>query len=143
MGRTINSKWNQTGISGIRRFAVDLQEIMQERADSICEMAVRDVAEQVLTRALDYVPRKTGDLARTGRVEYVRKEGRAWVANIAFGDEEINYAFFVENDIPTGVEKTYTKEGTGAFYLQRAGDEMATAENFRSALRLAARKIGG
>lgn len=143
MGRTVNSKWNAVGISGMSRFAVDLSKVMRERADKICEMAVRDVAEQVLEQALEWVPRDTGALADSGRVEYVEKRGNAWVTNIVFGDSSVNYAFFVENDIPTGVVKNYTTPGTGAFFLTRAGDNIATAQNFTTALRKAAQQIGG
>lgn len=142
MGRKISSKWNSTANITPKNFTVQLQSRMMRLADQICEAAIRDVAEQVLEKALEYTPMEEGDLRGTGRVEYVEKRNGRWEANIAFGDSEINYAFFVEMDIPQGVAKNYTTPGTGAFYLTRAGDEIATMETFRTALQEAARNTG-
>lgn len=143
MGRTINSKWNRVGNIDPKRFALQLNAEMNRRADLIMEIAIRDIAEQVLQKSDEYVPEDEGDLRDSGRVDVVEKRGNSWYAEVVYGNSEVNYAFFVENDIPRGVEKNYTRSGSGAFFLQRAGDETLTVENFNAALRLAARKIGG
>lgn len=141
MGRTITSKWNSTGNIGPKNFAVQIQAEMNRRIDNICEMAITDVAEQVLAKADEYVPEDEGDLRASGRVDVVEKRNGGWYAEIVYGDSVVNYAFFVEMDIPSGVAKNYTKSGTGPFYLTRAGDEVLTPATFNEALQKAARSI--
>lgn len=143
MGKTITSKWNSyKGYSMKDTYVVAVRAEMQRIADQIIERAIRDVAQQVLDQADQYVPELDGDLRATGRVDVVEKRGKTWYAEVVYGDSEINYAFFVHEDIPSGVEKTYSRPGSGPFYLQRAGDEVCTQQTFREALQKATKEIG-
>lgn len=63
---------------------------IRRRVRRAADEAPRAAAEQTLRRALDLVPRRTGNLASSGRVEQ-----RPGGAAVVFGDARAPYAFVV------------------------------------------------
>lgn len=65
-----------------------------------------------------FVPEETGDLKSTGRVEAVQ-EGHAVVyGGPAASGKFVDYAGYVHDDLPGGIEKKYTTPGSGPKFVE-------------------------
>lgn len=82
------------------------------------EFGIEGMAEAVLARSRITVPRKSGDLTETGRVE-----GKDLEREVIYGDEDHRYAAYQERgERFDGTHKVqhYTTPGTGSRYLLNA-----------------------
>lgn len=136
MGRRTNSK-----VNSFKAMSQALQDKVKDftatLTDDVIEMALEDLAEQVLDRSLTYVPYDEGDLYESGRMTDVVKTNGTWKVKVMYGTDEVNYAFFVHEDMPRGMGREYSPAGTGPKYLEKAGDEILTDRNIKEAFRKA------
>jgi len=114
----------------------------KENVDRAIEIALLDIGQQILDMADETVPEKSGALRESGRVIDPVKNGDTWTLIVRYGNEQVEYAFFVHFNIPSPPElKNYSRPNSGPFFLQNAGDAIATPENIRAALQRAFKKI--
>lgn len=100
----------------------NLRQKMNEAAQ-VNEQVAREAGELILKKALPLTPIKTGALRESGRVEVGESRAGNTTVEVTFGGGSVDYAVFVHEDMPRGVEKTYTAAGTGPKYLQRGAAE--------------------
>jgi len=96
------------------------------------EEALREIAKQIFEKSQEYAPMDEGHLRESAKIHEIQWEGNVVKTSISYGNEKVNYAFFVHEDMPSAVSpKKYTTDGTGPKYLQRAVEEIFTDENVR------------
>ncbi|AHX01187.1 hypothetical protein M316_0122 [Nitrincola phage 1M3-16] len=72
-----------------------------------------------------------------------RKEGNGYVISIQYGNDKVDYAWFLHENLPSAYpDKNYTRNGTGSHYLTRAADYVLTERNVRNAFADAVRLVG-
>lgn len=140
--KMIQGKWVAPNNKNIKNFMMQqIPKQMRETANKAIEVALNDLGNQILKLADERVPEDTGDLRRTGKVT-VEQVNDAWRMEVTYGGDGVDYAFYVEYNIPSPPEvKNYTKPGTGPLYLTRSGDEVLTPDNINKALRSAFRSV--
>ena len=125
MGNPTRSRWN-SNLNIVKKQMLQINQEMTDRVIEAMLVAAEDVATQILEKADENVPEDEGDLRDSGRVERARQIDKNTVeVEVVYGNERVNYAFFVEMNMPNPPEiKNYTRSGSGPFYLTRAGDEI-------------------
>ncbi len=79
------------------------------------------IANQLLKDSLTkqpFVPEDTGDLRSTGRVEAVQEGYSVVYGGPAISGKFVDYAGYVHDDLPGGVEKKYTTPGSGPKFVE-------------------------
>ena len=110
-----------------------LDSVSQELRDGflkVAESVAEELADQVFAISQQQVPYDEGDLYDSGMVERTEKGYEVSYGKGMTNDEGgMSYAFFVHEDMPTGVTKNYTTPGTGPKYLESAVLQVVTPEN--------------
>lgn len=93
------------------------------------KLALREIAEDVITRAVEKAPQRTGDLRATGHANDVTVEGEALSVTMGFGGTapsggNVNYAVYVHEDLTKRHDPPYGKGGEAKF-LEKAILEVA------------------
>ena len=157
--KTTNSAFNRD----IKSFREYLQKDLVKDVVVMSESAIVDTLKTMGKEAFDVsqrnVPRDDGDLASTGVLSEVERNGNTWKISIKYGEGLTNYAFFVHENMPhdrgslggpapfgaEGVAKRYTDNdgNRGPKYLERAMDEVFGNEGdkLKSVLRENLRKV--
>jgi hypothetical protein len=74
----------------------------------------------ILERALPLTPMESGKLRESGRVE-MTGTGKNIQVRVAFGNDDVNYAAVVHEDLNS--DKHFTEPGTGPKFLEQAVNE--------------------
>jgi hypothetical protein len=143
MGRPTNSKYNRNLFNKVEKDLKVYQDYMTKEFLLAVERAFKELAEEALKVTMDkYVPVDEGDLRDSGKVNYAKWEGSGkFVVQVTFGNEQANYAYFVHENMPSGVPKSYTKSGTGPKYLEKGMYEVFTQVNINAAMKRQMKKI--
>lgn len=126
------SKRIKSNKASITSFLNKVEGEVSAGVKGVSDSVSKTVAERVYEKSQEYVPKKSGDLAGSGRIE--KKANGHY--EVIYGNNEIFYAFFVEHNLPSPPEnKNYTTPGTGPLYLTRAVDEVGSDREVVQSLR--------
>lgn len=118
-----SAKGRRTDAGAIQGLVVsNLQETMQRVARVNAE-AAEEVGELILKNTLPKTPMDTGALRESGRVMLAKSRRGNPTVEVTFGSGSVDYAVFVHEDMPRGIDKRYTTSGTGPKYLQQGAAE--------------------
>ena len=122
-------------------------DTITERVNTAIESALNELMETAYDLSQTYVPDSSGSnrqyskppnmgaLKASGAWEKAKREGKVYITKLTYGDADVDYAFFVHENMPSKVpNKQYSTDGTGAYYLSRAINEVFTKENVIAAI---------
>jgi hypothetical protein len=149
MGRSTKGRQDKYSVNfdlGTKDFKL-MFDAITAKVERAIEAALNDLMEQAYELSQKYVPASTGPnrkyalppdagaLKRSGAWEKARRDGRKFISRLTYGDDVVDYAWFVEMDMPsTDGDKNYSSDGTGAYYLSRSLNEVFTREAVISAV---------
>ena len=123
--------------------AEDFKLYTLETNERITTYALKELAEMILAKADEFIPEgETSKLRQSGKIGDVKIIRDKMSITISYGDEEVDYAFFVHENMPSSAPaKEYTRQGTGSHYLSRAADYVLTPNNIKESFRRAFRLL--
>lgn len=94
-------------------------EGLTEAAGEVTE----EVAESILNRSNELVPKKTGDLMKSGRIFTSESAEGNKRAGVSYGDDSVNYAVFVHEDL-----SKFHPNGQAKFLEQAMNEKIGSNE---------------
>jgi len=129
--RTTRSSVN-SNFKAVKKKLISYHKEMERASKEAMEEALKEIAQEIFAKSQEYAPMDEGHLRESAKIHEIQWEGNVVKTSISYGNEKVNYAFFVHEDMPSAVSpKKYTTDGTGPKYLQRAVEEIFTDENVR------------
>lgn len=91
---------------------------IEKRSIKKAEEAAEQSGETILKNTLPVTPKDTGELRRSGRAEVKESKRGNVVAEVSFGNNTVDYAYYVHENLPNPpATKNYTTQGTGPYFL--------------------------
>jgi len=144
MGIRTSSSGANSNFKAVKSKLMAFSREIDKSVKDAMEDALKDIAQQIFEKSQEYAPMDEGHLRESAKIHEIKWEGNVVKTSISYGNEKVNYAYFVHEDMPSAISpKKYTTDGTGPKYLQRAVEEIFTDANVRKAFLKAMRKQRG